>query len=546
MTAPPRLEASNRPAPKVSVTAVAWVGVSAVFVLLRLGFVLNAPVGGFELIHLAGAWQASIGETDARFVPTMFQAMTALSFQLTSSEAPARVMALLATSTTPLGLYLLRGRLGDAGALLALAFLTLDGPAIVVGASASALGLDTAIAIWLAVALLRGPLPAWVWGCLAFLCASAGPLVLPLALAAGATSLANRHYPARPALFAGCAGAAAAIVASSFGFGAGGDGLAVPPFLLFAAGFDEAWSGPSTLKVALLYSSPLLALGLAAAGVVAWRAYRANSASSETMLLLIWPLVALGWFVTSGGSRNPVAVAGLTLPLAFLSGPLVAEACVAAWRADWRTARYLVPAALAALVLAMAFVMDWARLGKAGDANEQVLVMGFVLLALSCLGYVAATRAALPALLFVAAAGLSVPLVAGGFGTSFGSVNEPLPSPVSPSQLRDLRAIALEAAASGGGNIVIHPSLEEDITWAFRHSGTLIVASRVPETAAVVLWPAGAPRPGGYTPLAGDWTARYEPPIPSGDTLDYVRWFMNRNVLASKPASIAVYVKATE
>lgn len=546
MTPSPRAPANESRAPEISVSTILWLGVSAVFVLLRVSFAVNAPVGGFELIHLAGAWQASIGETDTRFVPTLFQAIAALSFQLTSSETPARGIALLATSTVPLGLYLLRDRLGDAGALLTLTFFALDGPGIVVGASASAFGLDTAITVWLAVALLHGPLPAWMWGCLAFLVAGAGPLVLPLALAAGATSLANRRYPRPPALVAGLGGASAAVILSSFSFGLGWHGLTVPPFVLFAAGYDEAWSGPSTLKLALLYSLPLLALGLAGAGVVSFRAYRANSASSETMLMLVWPLVALGWFVTSGGSRNPVAVAGLTLPLAFLSGPLVAEACVAAWRADWRTARYLVPAALAALMLAMSFVLDWARLGKAGDANEQLLVVGFVLLALSCLGYVAATRAALPAVMTVAAAVLVVPLFAGAFGTSFGSSNEPLPSPPSPSQLRDLRAIALEVAASGGGNIAVHPTFERDITWAFRDSGTLIVASRVPETADVVLWPSGASRPEGYAPLAGDWNVSFDPPVPSGDLLDYLRWFMNRNVLAAKPLPIAVYVKGAQ
>ncbi|MBA4180965.1 MAG: hypothetical protein C0506_10290, partial [Anaerolinea sp.] len=491
-------------APEVSLGAVLWLAAAALFVLLRLAFLLNAPVGGFELAHLSGAWQAGAGESDPRFVPTLFQAATALSFQLTVSEMPARVVAFLVTATVPLALYLLRGRLGDAGALFALVFLALDGPAIVLGASASAFGFDSAVTVWLLVALLRGHAPAWALGCLVFLAGTAGPLVLPLAFAAGVTALANRRYPAGRAVLAGAIGAVVAIGAASTGFGAGWEGLVLPPFALFAAGFEQTWSQPTTFELARLYSFPLLVVGIAAAGTACYRAYRAKAAPLETVLFLTWFLTAFAWFVTSAASQNPAALVGLTLPLALFSGPMLSEAVAAVWRAEWRVARYLVPAALFAFVLALSVAMDWARAGKAGGANEQVLVAGFVILGVSSLGYIAATRAALPALLVPVGLVLAVPLFAGAFGASFGSAQEPLPSPVSPSQLRDLRTIALETAAAQGGRIVVHPSLERDITWGFRDSGTLVVASRVPETAAVVIWPAGLPRPEGYAPLAGD------------------------------------------
>ena len=543
----PRQRSSDAPAaPEISLGTLLWVAASALFVLLRLAYVVNAPVGGFELIHLSGAWQASVGESDTRFVPTLFQAVTSLALRLIASETPARVLAFLATSTVPAAVYLLRSRLGEAGALLALVFLALDGPAIAVGSSASALGFDTAIALWLFWALVEGPRPAWVWCVLAFAAASAGPLVLPLAIGGVACCLLRRRYPARDVAVAGAIGATAAVALASFGFGWGWQGITAPPFVLFAASFDQAWSAATTLQLVAVYSAPWLAVGLASVATAAYRVYRTRSAATETVLLLTWALLATGWAVTSLNSHNPVALAGLTLPLALISGPMVASACVAVWKADWRIARFLVPAALFAFLLAFAFLMDWARLGKSRDINEQLLVAGFVILGISCLGYVASVRVALPALFVPAGVVLFVPMLAGAFGTAFGSTLEQLPAPVSPRQTRDLRDIALATAESSGGRIVVHPSLVNDITWGFRDSGTLVVASRVPETAAVVLWPVAMPRPDGYSPLAGDWLARQIPPTVAVEPLDYLRWFMHRNSGTARPVRMAVYVKDAE
>jgi len=152
-------EAAQGEGVSISLSTVAWVAAGLVFVLLRVGPTWRAPVAGPELLHLAGAWQAREGIGDARFVPTLFQALASVLLRLSSSEVPARLLALLATATIPGALYVLRPQLGNVGALLALCFLTLDGPGIALGTSASAMGFDLAVAAWLFVALSRPALP---------------------------------------------------------------------------------------------------------------------------------------------------------------------------------------------------------------------------------------------------------------------------------------------------------------------------------------------------------------------------------------------------
>ncbi|HNO65385.1 MAG TPA: hypothetical protein PKK39_03495, partial [Tepidiformaceae bacterium] len=58
---------------EVSLGALLWIGIGAVFVLVRLAGVLSMPVGGAELDALSGAWQAHEGHTGVRFIPTLFQ-----------------------------------------------------------------------------------------------------------------------------------------------------------------------------------------------------------------------------------------------------------------------------------------------------------------------------------------------------------------------------------------------------------------------------------------------------------------------------------------
>ena len=291
----------------------------------------------------------------------------------------------------------------------------------------------------------------------------------------------------------------------------------------------------------------MLAAGLCAGALLAHRAYRERDIAPFKVIVLAWGLVAFGWFVASLGSHDPVALAATTTPAAILAAIVLPEAVAAIRQADWRQARWLVPAAMVAAALAGAFVIQWARLGHTGDANEKVLVAGFVVLAFSCLGYVAASRDALPTLLVVAMAVAIIPLTAAGFGVTFGSQHELLPSPVSPDQARQLRAVILEQPApSAGRKIVIYPSLERDITWPFRDSGKLVVASRVPEDATVAVWPAGSPAPDGFSALAGEWSLERLPSAPSFDFLKFVRWFTDRNSLPVSDVPVAVYIKVTQ
>ena len=527
----------------ISVGALAWVVAAAVFVLLRLAFAWDAPVGGFELAGLSGAWQARIGESDARFVPTLFQALTAALLYVSSSELPARILALVATCSIPAAIYLLRPRLGEAGAILTLLLLAVDAPAIALGASGSAMGFDLPLALWLFVAYSRGDLPDWLWAAGAFALATAGPLPLPLIAAMVAVSALNRRYPTRNQALALGGGAALGIALASFRFGLGWDGLRVPPFVLFNAGFEEAWSSGTAFDLSLLYGAPILAAGMAAAGVVCYRAYRIGAASPETLVLLGWALIALLWLFASSQSRNPLPLIALTLPLALLAGPALAEAAGALGRADWQIARFLVPGAIFAASLAVAQSLRWARADKVGDASERILVAGLLVMAISALGYVAANRKALPTLLIPAVVAAIFPLVSGTFGVALSSPHEALPSPLSPSQARELRGIALETVRENPGLLVVHPSFEQDITWPFRDSGTLIVSSRLPENAAILIWPKTAPRPEGFNAVEGDWNLLQSPELPTDSPLNYLRWFTNRNSLAINATAASVYVR---
>ena len=527
----------------VSVGALAWAAAAAAFVLLRLAFIWNAPVGGFELAGLSGAWQARIGETDARFVPTLFQALSAALLHVSSSETPSRVLAFLAACSIPAAIYLLRPRLGEAGALLTLLLFAVDPVGIALGASASAMGFDLAVALWLFVAFTRSGAPDWHWAVGAFLLTTSGPVPLPLVAAVAAVALVNRRYPTGRQAVVLAAGAGLGIAFASFRFGLGWDGLRVPPFVLFNAGFEQAWSAATVFELSILYGIPILLAGVAAAVVVALRAYRSRFASPETLVLLGWTAISLVWLLASSQSQNPVALAAVTLPLALLAGPAIAAAAAAAARADWQIARFLVPGAIFAATLALAQSLRWARADKAGEASERVLVAGLLVLALSALGYVAANRKALPTLLIPAVVAALFPLVAGTFGVALSSPHEALPSPLSPAQARELRGIALETVQANGGLLVVHPSFEKDITWSFRDSGRLIAASRVPENASILIWPATAPRPEGFNRVEGNWNLLQSPKLPTETPLQYLRWFSNRNSLDVSSKAASVYVR---
>lgn len=544
------VEPVSEPAPPlVTLRAdlVAWVALGAAFILLRLGTIWHAPVGGPELDGLSGAWQARVGIADDRFIPTLFQAVVALFLHWTDSEVPGRVLAFLATATIPGAIYFLRVRLGDAGALLALLFLALDGPAITIGASASAMGFDLALAAWLAVAIERRNLPAWSWAIAAFLVATAGPLPLLLALAWGAVTLSRREYP-RPdvAAWAG-AGAVAGILAASFQFGLGVDGgLRVPPLDLFAASFDRPWATANTLEIAVLYVLPIVIAGIASGAAILTRRIRSSDYETFELTLLAWAGIALAWFVFSLTSDSPAPVAGITLPLAILAGPGIARAWQMMLRADWRNARYLVPLALFAALVAVSFMLDWARNDRAGDSTEKSIVALLLVLAAIALGVVAWNKRAFPSLLAPALVIAVFPLLSGGFGVAFSSAGEPIPSPISTQQARELRSNALQLAHDNNGLLVVHDSFRDALTWPFRDSGDIVLATRAPADAAVLIWPKDAPKPDGFNAVDGDWSFLRKPVSPTDSWLKYLRWFTNRNALANTQDAVVVYVKAKQ
>jgi hypothetical protein len=135
-------------------------------------------------------------------------------------------------------------------------------------------------------------------------------------------------------------------------------------------------------------------------------------------------------------------------------------------------------------------------------------------------------------------------LAAGGFGVGLSAQSEPLPSPVSISQARELRDLALAIRAAEGGSIVVHIDLIEDVTWPFRDSGDIVVSSFVPEDAVIVIWLPGLPQPEGYLPVSGAWALSEAFPAPGDSWLDWVEWLGDRNSTTSVRQDVAVYIRA--
>lgn len=534
-----------RPGPgNVPVHAIAWAIAAALFGGVRLAGVLSIPVFGAEIDGLAGAWQAHAGNTDARFAATFFQAVMTLLFDWSTSEVPPRALAFLASATIPLGVYRLRPVLGEGGALAALLVLAIDAPGIAFGTTATASGFDLALTVWLMVLLFERNAPLWAWGTAGFLAASSGPVWLPLAAGVGAVRLFRQDYPSRPVAAVAAGGAVIGLIAASLRFGLGWDGLRIPPLDLFAAGFDQGWSTESTGYLAVIYLAPAI---LGALGVVAWEAYAAAGGARMTASrfeMFAWTGVAGAWLVAAAGEHTPVPLAALSLALAFVLGPAVARAVSALWDADWAQARYAVPAILGALAIAAMFLLQWARTGRAGDGGEQLAVGGMMVVVAACTVWLAMDRGSRPALLLPAAIVLLLPAVAGLSGVAFGSPNEPLLSPVSPLQAREIRDIVVGARAEQGGLIAVHPRFEELVTWPFRDSGELVIASGDVPEAVVIIWPDDLPAPQGYSTLDGRWTVQEERRGPDAGVLDYLRWLANRNTLPVGRVPVIVYLKA--
>jgi len=538
--------AGKRGALEISGAALAWGVLAALFLALRLGPIWQAPVGGAEWLHLSGAWQARAGEPDARFVPSLFQALSTLILHVSASEIGPRIAAFIASASIPAALWMLRSKLGEAGALVALLLVALDAPAIAFGASASAMGFDLPIALWLLVLVTRDEPPRpWLMAVAAFAAVTAGPIPLPFIAAWATLALARGARPSAAQLGPLAIGAGAGVLAASLRFGLGFDGLRIPAVDLFAASFAEQWASSSAFDLTMLYSPPLFVAAFGAVIGIVVTARRNEDVPAFAVLLLAWFAFALSWLISSAGEHTPVPLVAVTLPAALLAGPALARAFAAMWQADWRLARYLVPAAAAFLLFGVAIIIRWAQVDAVGGAQDRVMV-GLLLggAGVAALA-VALERRAAPAL-FALGLGIAVfPVLAGTFGVALSAGAEPIPSPVSPPQARELRDLALARAKASEGIIVIHPSLEADATWPFRESGEITVASRVPAGAAVVIWPSDLPAPEGMVPVAGAWSFARAHAAPDG-FLRYVKWYTHRNATVSTSVPAAVYVGAAK
>jgi hypothetical protein len=530
----------------VSVETLAWVAVAAVFLGIRLWPIWQMPVGGAELAHLSGAWNASIGVEDDRYVPTLFQALTAVLLNFTTSEVPARILAFVATATLPLALYLLRPMLGAGGALVALLLLALDAVGVVVGVGASAMGFDLAIAAWLFVLFTRPAAPNWLSAVAAFAAATAGAIVLPLLAALAVTTLLRNERRGMSSLLWPAAGVAAGVTLTTLRPGLGPDGLTIAPIAIFVDGFDQRWSTADGLDVFFFASWPIVVGGMLAAAWRCYEAWRDDEIAREDTLLLTWMAFAFGWFITALPSHDATPLAGLALPSALLLGPALATGFRAAREADWTYAKYLIPFAAVMFLIAAFYVGDWARLDEVGNTSDKLVVTGLVLATLAALAVALLDRASSATVLTLLVPVAAIPLLIATFTIAFRAGDAPLPSPLAPVQARELRAIALQATGENGGEIVVHPDFEDSLTWPFRDSGNVVVASQIPAEAGFVIWPAEAGAPQGFAPLEGQWALVHEVQSPAGRFLRLLHWYADRYSLAITPEPVAVYVKETE
>jgi hypothetical protein len=198
------------------------------------------------------------------------------------------------------------------------------------------------------------------------------------------------------------------------------------------------------------------------------------------------------------------------------------------------------------MVVAFAVMARWGREGTVRDDGE-ILIVALLVAAVAgglvALAVQPTSRALLPAIL---GGGAVVALIAAASGVAFSGMSEPIPSPLRSPQAPVLRAIALQLSQERGGPIVVHPDYRDDVTWTFRDSGTIVIASRVPSGAGIVIWPPALPQPDGYIPVTGDWALLRMIEPPAGSFLDYLNWFSDRNGVVIRNEAVAVYTRPSE
>ncbi len=544
-----RLERS-RPRQGIEIPLQVLVGVvvAAAFLLLRLGLIWQAPVGGEELRSLSGAWQAAAGNSDSRFIPTFFQALAALLLKIDDTEALPRLLAFAAIATVPLAFHLLRPALGTAAALVALLLFAFDAPAIYTGVAATTSGFDLPLLAWALLLLMREDfrerMPFWSYAPLGFLFATAGALVLPLlfALVVTDSTAAWRRRPSPERIALGV-GALVGLACANIGFGFGADGFVIPPVAAFIDTFGLPLATLTAADVVIVYTWPLLIAGLVG-GFLLLR--ERQSLSRAEWILLAWFGFALAWLVAAAGENTVLPVAALSLPLALVAAPAILGGISAAREADWNVSRLAIPVGVVLIVVATAYVADWGRNNMAGNGAEVARVIALYAAGVAALS-VASVEARSRGALVVPALGIGAVVVAiGAMGVALSAVDEPIPSPVSPRNAHVLRDLALETRAADGGEIVVHPDFQDDIVWPLRDSGDILIASRVPDDASIVLWPIDMAEPDGFVTVEGDWSLLDRPAAPTSGWLQFVRWYVDRNSLSVSHTRLAVYIRAEQ
>jgi hypothetical protein len=140
----------------------------------------------------------------------------------------------------------------------------------------------------------------------------------------------------------------------------------------------------------------------------------------------------------------------------------------------------------------------------------------------------------------------ATPWLSGGFAVASGSPNEPLPSPVTTLQASELRDLITGPSRDPSGIVVIHPSLADALTWPLRGARGIVVASRIPPNAAVVIWEGSATPPDGFGVVEGRWAILRERNGPRGGFLDYLGWLADRNTLPVRDVPAAIFVREAE
>ena len=528
--------------PTIPVAALAWAAATAAYAGMRIAALLSLPVGGVELWSLSGAWQARAGFDDPRYVPTLFQAVSAALLQLSESEAPSRLLALAAALTVPWSLYALRRSIGEPAAIAALLLLAFDPLQLALGPAASLAALDLPLAFG-SLALLQslGPRP-WLLGLLGFLWATSGPVGLPLLLAAAVVAPQVRSVPWLH-VAAAVVGSLGGVVLASVGFGFGWQGVTVPPFDAFALGFNEHWASETSRRLFVLYAwGPALVAAAGLAVEVLNRKSRAFPPGLDRVVAAWFPAAAV-WLFLAGGAHDLLPVSAVTAAAAIPAGSALARLIDRLGEVDWRNAGWPLAAALGAVLVVVGPLLDWARLDRVGRSTEVGAVIVLAGVAAGGITLVARSPRNRPAAILPLAAAAVIPWLAGGFAVATGSPNEPLPSPVTTLQAAEIRDIVTGPVRDPAGVVAIHPDLADALTWPLRGSRGLVVTSRIPPNASVVIWQVGGPPPDGYRPFEGRWVLLRERRGPEPGFLDYLRWLANRNTLPVRDLQAAVYAR---